>query len=97
MSPLPRPKNPIAAAVAGTLGGVVLIFVVLAWTLIEFPDEPDLPDDPEARPAADVLAESRARDQATLNSYGWVDREKGVVRLPIDRAIEKLIEESGRK
>ena len=94
MSPLPRPKNPIAAAVAGTLGGVVLIFIALAWTLIEFPDEPDLPDDPKAKP---VAAELRARDRATLSSYAWIDKEKGVVRLPIDRAVELLIEESGKK
>ena len=96
MSPLPRPKNPIAAAVAGTLGGVVLSVVVVAWTLIQFPDQPDLPDDPGAKPAAEVLAGVRARDRATLTTYGWVDREKGVVRLPIDLAIELLIAESGK-
>ena len=94
MSPLPRPKNPTAAAIAGTLGGVILIFIALAWTLIEFPDTPEVPDDPEPKPLG---AEARARDRATLSSYAWIDKEKGVVRLPIDRAIEKLIEESGKK
>jgi hypothetical protein len=28
------------------------------------------------------------RDRAWLDSYGWVDRDKGVARIPIDRAIE---------
>ncbi len=27
-----------------------------------------------------------------LKSYGWIDRDKGVVRIPIDRAIEILAE-----
>ena len=27
-----------------------------------------------------------------LNSYGWVSREDGIVRVPIDRAMELLIE-----
>ncbi len=30
----------------------------------------------------------QATQQAELNSYGWVDRKKGVVRIPIDRAME---------
>jgi hypothetical protein len=27
-----------------------------------------------------------------LNKYGWVDREKGVVHIPIDRAMELVVE-----
>jgi len=27
-----------------------------------------------------------------LKSYGWIDRDKGVVHIPIDRAIEILAE-----
>ena len=30
----------------------------------------------------------RALAQQRLNSYGWVDRSAGVVRMPIDRALE---------
>jgi len=29
-----------------------------------------------------------------LNSYGWVDRQKGLIHLPIDRAIELMVSES---
>ncbi|MDB6111506.1 MAG: hypothetical protein JWR69_3256 [Pedosphaera sp.] len=34
------------------------------------------------------LAELRTREDAELNSYGWIDRTSGVVRIPIDRAID---------
>ncbi|MDD5543167.1 MAG: hypothetical protein PHX83_08330 [Acidobacteriia bacterium] len=34
--------------------------------------------------------EFRATEDATLNSYGWVDRTHGVVRIPIDRAMSLL-------
>jgi hypothetical protein len=27
-----------------------------------------------------------------LDSYGWVDRERGLVRLPIERAMELTLE-----
>lgn len=29
--------------------------------------------------------------QAILNSYGWVDRQNGVVRIPVDRAMRILL------
>ena len=32
----------------------------------------------------------RAEEDQYLNSYAWVDQKKGVVRIPIDRAIEVL-------
>jgi hypothetical protein len=34
------------------------------------------------------LEKFRARENQTLDTYGWVDQSKGVVRLPIDRAID---------
>jgi hypothetical protein len=36
------------------------------------------------------LEDLRARDQALLSGYGWVDRDAGVVRIPIERAIDLL-------
>ena len=32
----------------------------------------------------------RMREEQTLHSYGWVDHSAGVVRIPIDRAMELL-------
>ncbi len=37
------------------------------------------------------LAEMRAREQAAQTTYAWIDRGKGVVQLPIDRAVELTI------
>jgi hypothetical protein len=39
------------------------------------------------------LTELRAKEKAALASYGWVDQKAGVVRLPIDRAMELTIRE----
>jgi len=40
-------------------------------------------------PALDLESIRDAENQR-LESYGWVDREKGVVRIPIERAIDLL-------
>src|SRR6266536_2413576 len=34
----------------------------------------------------------RAREDAVLTTYGWVDRNAGVARIPIARAIDLLVE-----
>jgi hypothetical protein len=34
----------------------------------------------------------RLREEQTLHSYGWVDQQAEVVRIPIDRAIELIAE-----
>jgi hypothetical protein len=41
----------------------------------------------QTSPANDMDRFRAAEDQA-LSSYGWVDRNAGVVRIPIDRAID---------
>ena len=40
-------------------------------------------------PEVDLQA-FRAREDAELSGYGWIDRTAGVVRIPIDRAMELI-------
>jgi len=49
------------------------------------PPEPRL----ERAPAADLMA-FRAREDSALNGYGWADKQKGTVTLPIERAMELI-------
>lgn len=54
------------------------------------PPEPRLQVDPVGD-----LSALRAREAAQLNGYGWVDRQAGVVHIPIDRAMEILVARRG--
>lgn len=49
------------------------------------PPEPRLQSDPLLD-----LQKLRARDAERLSTYAWIDRDAGVVQLPIERAIELL-------
>ena len=91
----------------GVAVGTVLAAALLWWLLAEFshragrrdpPSRRGLPQHPgppsprlQDTPLAD-LREFREREDHTLSTYGWVDREKTAVRIPIDRAMELLIE-----
>lgn len=54
---------------------------------------PPMPPEPGLRvsPPAD-LAAMRAAEEKVLETYGWVDKERKIVRIPIDRAMELLAE-----
>lgn len=54
--------------------------------LKRLPPEPRL----QAAPVLDMEA-LRARETSVLTSYGWIDRQAGVARIPIDRAIDLLV------
>ena len=58
-----------------------------------FVDSGILPPEPRLQitPAAD-LEQHRAREETAIRTYGWIDRESGVVRIPVERAMELLIE-----
>lgn len=58
------------------------------------PGEERLPPEPriQANPAGD-LKTLRAEEDAILTTYGWVDKANGVVRLPIDVAMQKTLAE----
>jgi hypothetical protein len=38
------------------------------------------------------LNDIRLREEDTLSSYGWVDQKSGTVRIPIDRAMDLVVE-----
>ena len=39
------------------------------------------------------LKDSAPRKTQLVNSYGWVDPEKGIVRIPVSRAMDLVAKE----
>ena len=58
------------------------------------PGEERLPPEPriQVNAAADMDA-LRRQEAAVLTTYGWVDRQAGIVRIPIDVAMTQILEE----
>ena len=51
------------------------------------------PPEPRLQPRPpEGLAALRAREEEALGRYRWVDAERGVVGIPIDRAIELMLQ-----
>lgn len=47
-------------------------------------------------PVSQTLVDVRTREDEALHSYRYLDREKGTIRLPIERAMELLAAESAQ-
>jgi hypothetical protein len=56
-------------------------------------EEPRVPPAPrlQVTPRLD-LQELRAQEDAVLNSYAWVDRDAGVVRIPVSEAMKLVLQ-----
>ena len=59
----------------------------LAGTLPTRPPEPRLQENP-----GEALTKARTAEDAALVSYQWIDPKSGLLRIPIDRAIDLLAE-----
>ncbi|MDX2186831.1 MAG: hypothetical protein SFV32_07865 [Opitutaceae bacterium] len=46
---------------------------------------------------AELLTELRGKEKTAATTYGWVDQGAGVVRLPIDRAVELTLADINSK
>ena len=65
-----------------------------AYPRLALPEGTVLPPAPLLQPSPEVeMDEMLAAEERELSSYGWVDRERGIVRIPIDEAIDQLAAE----
>jgi len=85
------------------LVGVVSMYFLFGW-VIDYQASKDTPPSPlessrapftgprlQVAPPLD-MDEMKATENEVLTSYDWIDREAGIVRIPIDRAIGLLAE-----
>jgi hypothetical protein len=97
-------RIPSVPIVAVGVGALVIFFlasyVTLSFLRVKEGDRPPLPVPREIGQSKIGLVEQQLFETATrgkkdqearrsrLGSYGWVDRKNGIVRMPIDRAME---------
>jgi hypothetical protein len=80
--------------------GVVLLFVlfgVIVLAVIGPAPRGDSYEQKRAKAREEKLRAARDEETKTLTSYGWIDKSKGVARIPITRAMELTVTELARK
>ena len=91
-----------AIALALVIGAAVIITsLLMQYRTVEHARQqipvPPLAQERQATPqprlqveAPNELRQMRRAEEAVLNSYGWVDKDAGIVRIPVERAMEIL-------
>lgn len=72
--------------------GALLIVLVLDRAMIRYTAPAASKAPARAKERAEKLAEVRKDAAEALNSFGWQDKTKGLVRLPVDRAMELTLQ-----
>lgn len=95
-SPAPTTGS-FAATLLAALGGFVIFILILVVAYLPNRAAPagDGVKTPAERKSA--LIELQGKERTAATSYGWIDKDKGVVRLPIDRAIELTLRDHAQK
>lgn len=85
-------KSPCGSRMINTLAvlGAVLVVAGLVWAMKHYTTPEDLTA-ARAAERAKNLTELRSAEQQAMDTYDWVDKTKGVVRLPIERAMELTV------
>lgn len=80
--------------------GIVLLFalfgVIVLAVIGPAPRGSDY-EETRAKKRADVLKTTRDEATKALTTYGWIDKNKGVARVPIERAMQLTIVELAQK
>jgi hypothetical protein len=62
-------------------------------TGVRLPPEPRLQGAPgSAGSPAEDIRQFREREDQALDSYGWIDRQNGVIRIPIEQAKQLILQ-----
>jgi hypothetical protein len=102
-APLEQQQDRVRTGVVSLagLGAVVVIVVValIAWALVEPPAATVHPSTSPS-PLESTLFEAsyedvRAAGLERLTRYEWVDRARGIVRIPVERAIDAVVADPG--
>ena len=89
--------------------GVAVFVHLLMWLMFDVMQKREARVDPkpspmfqkDQRPPRPILQinptqdykDLRANEDQILNSYGWVDKDQGVVRIPISEAMKRVVEQ----
>ena len=104
----PSPSRSSFALTAAVVLACFLIFVGIVtltyWKNRDTTLTPDLSKVDEADKwkysvdgRAARLTELRGKELTAVTTYGWVDQSAGIVRLPVERAMELVVQEQGAK
>ncbi len=89
-------RHPASARILAIIGfstvALLVAIIVGVWVLYVLAEQ-KVEEEHVGKVYSDELRAIHTREEEQLNHYGFVDKEHGIVRLPIDRSMELLAQE----
>jgi hypothetical protein len=83
-----------ASAVVGIVSAILLFVIIVGLQAVFYRmEEGELSRKVYEQPY-EALQQLDADQLGTLSSYGWVDQQQGVARIPIERAMALIVDDS---
>jgi hypothetical protein len=92
MNPETSSQNCRTAANTAAILGTLVVIGLLVALMRHYTEAPSLSAD-RAAERMKILADFTAVNQAITEKYDWQDKDKGIVRVPLSRAKELVLEE----
>ena len=86
-----------ASAVVGVVSAILLFVVVVALQALFYRMAEGERSRKVYEQPYEALEKLDADQLGTLSSYGWVDQQQGVTRIPIERAMQLIVAESSSR
>ena len=95
-----RPQDELRATpivIVGIVGSILTVVIILLLSVLFLHEKQGEIYSKSSAPGPDDLRRRRSEQREVLTEYRWVDEKQGIVRIPIDRAMELLVKESAEK
>lgn len=89
--PAITPKNSVFVSMTFTALAMILSFSGLSLLLVMAPQTIPTVDEIQSAQRLKILADLNAENAKILNNYHWIDKAKGMVGIPIDRAMDLVL------
>jgi hypothetical protein len=87
----------VGKVIAYGVGAIIVLVILIVFALDFFAStREEIIYEAVLKPESALLRDLRARETEELNSYGVLDAQKGIYRIPIDRAMKLMAEEAFR-
>lgn len=88
---IPKTSNIYVLNVFGVLG--LFLLAAFAILILYIPSRPGSVNEDIESARRKTLAEVNAKQHDMITTYEWVNKEEGVVRIPVDRAMKLVIDD----
>ena len=94
-----RPQDELRASpivIVGVVSSIIIFVLIVGVSALFLHLQKEAAAEKTSPLMPEELRRLKSQQMGEINSYRWISEKDGVVRIPIERAMELVVEEGGR-